>query len=432
MRKPPLRPLPRFGSAQRSFPLYTPLAYSHKRYAISVGLSIARARRFFLRPAKRNSARITLINNADSQKWVAPLLVPGTKHSQTTVSGHAAADGGGDDAELGHELGEVSGLEGLRAIGKSVVGVVVDFDEQAVGAGGYGGAGHGRNFVAASGAVGGIGEHGQVRELLDDRDGGDVERVACVGFKGANAALAEDYVVVAAGEDVLGAEEQLFHGGGHAALEEHGLADFAERAEEIIVLHIARADLEDVDVAEHHLHLRRIHDFADGEEIEFLRGFAHELKAFFAHALKGVGRSARLEGAGAQDFRSGFSDGFGDGEDLFAGLDGARAGGDDDFVAADFYAAAEIDDGAFGLELAAGELEGLRDAHDFAHAVEELEIAMIEIAVHADGAEDGVGFAGGAMHVEAAGDEAVDDVLDLGVGGALLHYDDHVRFLIPF
>src|SRR6266849_1078098 len=257
MRKPPLRPLPRFGSAQRSFPLYTPLAYSHKRYAISVGLSIARARRFFLRPAKRNSARITLINNADSQKWVAPLLVPGTKHSQTTVSGHAAADGGGDDAELGHELGEVSGLEGLRAIGKSVVGVVVDFDEQAVGAGGYGGAGHGRNFVAAPGTVGGVGEHGEMRKFFDYGDGGDVERVARVGLEGTDAALADNDVVIAAGEDVLGAEQQLFHGGGHAALEEDRLADFAECAEEIIILHIARADLEDVHVAEHHLDLRR-------------------------------------------------------------------------------------------------------------------------------------------------------------------------------
>jgi hypothetical protein len=29
------------------------------------------------------------------------------------------------------------------------------------------------------------------------------------------------------------------------------------------------------------------------------------------------------------------------------------------------------------------------------------------------------------MHVKAAGDEAVDDVLDLGVGGAFLHYDYH-------
>src|SRR4029077_16946255 len=102
-------------------------------------------------------------------------------------------------------------------------------------------------------------------------------------------------------------------------------------------------------------HLRRVHDFADGEEIKFLRGFAHKLEAFFAHALEGGRRSARLEGASTKDFGSGFGDGFGDGDDLPAGLDGTRAGGDNDFVAADFHAAAEIDDGAFGLELAAGE-----------------------------------------------------------------------------
>jgi hypothetical protein len=34
-------------------------------------------------------------------------------------------------------------------------------------------------------------------------------------------------------------------------------------------------------------------------------------------------------------------------------------------------------------------------------------------------------FAGGAVNVKAAADQAVDDVLDLGVGGAFLHYDDH-------
>jgi hypothetical protein len=111
--------------------------------------------------------------------------------------------------------------------------------------------------------------------------------------------------------------------------------------------------------------------------------------------------------------------------DLFARLDRAWTGGDDHLVAADFDAAAEVDDGALGLELATGELERLGDAHDFAHALEEFEIAVIEIAVDADGAEDGVRFASGTMHVKAAGDEAVDDVLDLGVGGAFLHYDYH-------
>jgi hypothetical protein len=76
----------------------------------------------------------------------------------------------------------------------------------------------------------------------------------------------------------------------------------------------------------------------------------------------------------------------GDGKDLFAGLYRAGAGGDDNFWAADFHAAAKIDDGALRLELAAGELEGLRDAHDFAHAFEQLEITMIEVAMNADGA----------------------------------------------
>src|SRR5260221_7578141 len=102
-----------------------------------------------------------------------------------------------------------------------------------------------------------------MRQFFEYGEGGDVKRVAWIGFEGADAALAEDYVVIAAGEDVLGAEEQLLHGGGHSALEEHRLADFAEGAEKIIILHIARSDLEDIDVAQPHLDLGGDHCFAD-------------------------------------------------------------------------------------------------------------------------------------------------------------------------
>src|SRR5216117_3061979 len=112
-------------------------------------------------------------------------------------SGDAAADGGSDDAQFRHKLGESGGI-------------VVDFDEQAVGASGNGGASHGRDFVATAGAVRGVANHWQMGKLLDDRDGGDVEGVARVGFERADAALAEDDVVIAAGEDVLRAEEKLF------------------------------------------------------------------------------------------------------------------------------------------------------------------------------------------------------------------------------
>src|SRR5438094_9738236 len=114
-----------------------------------------------------------------------------------------------------------------------MVGIVVDFDEQAIGASGNGGASHGRDFVTAAGAVRGVANHWQVRKFFDDGDGGDVEGVARVGFERADAALAEDDVVIAAGKDVLRAEEKLFHGGGEAALKENRLADFDEGAEEI-------------------------------------------------------------------------------------------------------------------------------------------------------------------------------------------------------
>jgi len=68
-------------------------------------------------------------------------------------------------------------------------------------------------------------------------------------------------------------------------------------------------------------------------------------------------------------------------KNLFARFDRAGTGGNDDFRAAHFYTAAKIDNGAFGPELAAGKFEWLRDAHDFAHPVEQFEIAMIEVAV---------------------------------------------------
>jgi hypothetical protein len=50
---------------------------------------------------------------------------------------------------------------------------------------------------------------------------------------------------------------------------------------------------------------------------------------------------------------------------------------------------------------------------------------VIEIAVNADSAEHSVRSASGAVHVKAACDDAIDDVLDLLVGGAFLHDNDH-------
>ncbi len=67
--------------------------------------------------------------------------------------GDGPADGGSDDAQLGHEFFKLIEEERLRAVGKRVLRIVVHFEEQAVGACGNRGARHGRNLVANSGAV---------------------------------------------------------------------------------------------------------------------------------------------------------------------------------------------------------------------------------------------------------------------------------------
>ena len=65
------------------------------------------------------------------------------------------------------------------------------------------------------------------------------------------------------------------------------LAQFAQQVE---VLHVARADLEDVDVGQHKLDLRDLHDLADHEQVELVARFAQQLEAFEAEALERVRR----------------------------------------------------------------------------------------------------------------------------------------------
>jgi hypothetical protein len=50
---------------------------------------------------------------------------------------------------------------------------------------------------------------------------------------------------------------------------------------------------------------------------------------------------------------------------------------------------------------------------------------MIEVPMHANRAENGVGLSGGTVDIESIGDQAIDHVLDLAVGSTLLHDDNH-------
>ena len=69
-------------------------------------------------------------------------------------------------------------------------------------------------------------------------DGGQIQRVAGVVVKGADAPLAENDLLVAVGHDVLGAHQQLLQCVGKAALEENGLVELAQFPQQVKILHI--------------------------------------------------------------------------------------------------------------------------------------------------------------------------------------------------
>ena len=82
------------------------------------------------------------------------------------------------------------------------------------------------------------------------------------GLKGADAALAEDNVLVALGHDVLGAHHKLFQRVGQAAFEQHGLFLAAHGLEQLKVLHVAGTHLDEVHVLEQGQVLG-VHDLGD-------------------------------------------------------------------------------------------------------------------------------------------------------------------------
>src|SRR6266851_1233759 len=133
--------------------------------------------------------------------------------------------------------------------------------------------------------------------------------------------------------------------------------------------------------------------------------------SIFAEPLEAVRRAARLERPAAEDLRACAPHGRRRRPHLRLALRRAGAGHDDHFVAADPHLA-DADHGAFRLERAAGELVRLRDAQDFVHAIEQLDDALVRVALP-HRAEDRARHAGRSVHVHAHLDETGDHLFDL-------------------
>ena len=89
---------------------------------------------------------------------------------------------------------------------------------------------------------------------------------------GPDAPLAEHHVRVAAVEDVLGGQQELVDRRAHPALQQGGLARVADGLEQLVVLHVAGADLEHVGVLGDHRDVLGGHHLGDDRQARLLRG----------------------------------------------------------------------------------------------------------------------------------------------------------------
>ena len=163
---------------------------------------------------------------------------------------------------------------------------------------------------------------------------------------------------------------------GEAALEQHGLAHAADALEQLEVLHVARADLDHVDVLHHQVGLRGRGHLGHHPDPDRVAHLGQDLEPAFLHPLERVGRGARLEGAAAEEGRPGLLDLARDRERLLEALDRTGAGDHGDVLPADGHVAhAHL--GVLRVHRAADQLVGGLDADDGGHAREALQLLFV-------------------------------------------------------
>ena len=263
--------------------------------------------------------------------------------------------------------------------------------------------------------------------FVDDGHSGKIQRIAGVFFKGADAALAEDDLLVAACHDVLGAHDPLFDGVAQAALEQHRLVHFAHGLEQLEVLHIACADL-------HHVHILfklrdavLAHQLGDDGHAGSLAGLYHVQDALGLKALEGVGRGAGLVGTAAEQGGTAGLHALCNAQSLLCALDAAGACHDGDlFLAADLHAAA-VDHGICRVEQAVCTLIGRGHAGDVVDPRVCQHVAFVDLGGVAHQTEHVVVLAGDQGHVQTLLLEFVNDLFQFILRSPFFGGDDHGR-----
>ena len=260
-------------------------------------------------------------------------------------------------------------------------------------------------------------------QLVQHRHGGQVERVAGIGLEGTDAALTEDDTCIAAGHDILRAHQKLLQCAGKAALEEDRLVEPSKLRQKVEVLHIARADLNDVHVLEK-IEGIDAHDLGDDGKPRLLPCDLQKLEPLCLEPLKGVRRGARLESAAAQKICACALDFPCDGDDLLLAFDRARPCDRAEVPAADFDVS-DLDHSVLGVGFAAGASERIADLLDRLNDVKAADTVDIDAAGVADETENGMIRTDGNVDAELLRLKPADELIPLFLGNIVPENDKH-------
>ena len=191
------------------------------------------------------------------------------------------------------ERGELGEGERLRAVAQGLFRIGMDLHHQAVRAHGPGGQSRRHHEVAPPGRVRGIHHDRQVRQPLENGNGREIQGVARRGLERADAALAQDDLMVTPIEYVFGGAQEFLDGRHHAALDEHRAVAAPHLGQQAEILHVAGADLQDVGMARHDFDIRRGEHIGHDRQPVLRACFGQQLQALEAQALEAVRRGAR-------------------------------------------------------------------------------------------------------------------------------------------
>ena len=160
-----------------------------------------------------------------------------------------------------------------------------------------------------------VDNHRQMRLLFNQRHSGNIQIVADHLLKRPNAAFTEDDVRVAARQHIFSAHQPLLDRRRKTALEQNRLIDLAQRFEQPEILHVARTNLNHIDVGKV-VDLRFAHDLRDNRQTRFPLRFQQKPESFVLKSLEGIRRCARFKRAAAQAGCAALFHIFGDGNQL--------------------------------------------------------------------------------------------------------------------